>query len=146
LQLYNYIKDKKAVANPPIKDLLVTCICAYKAESTMIKLELETFKDPNFEALVAKVTQGIGRDVIVLTIPNAKSFTKFVTERRRLLVELSRHKIALLLIMAKEALTYKSYNLRDEHDLLKSEFGLLKSLFDFAMLEHVTLEVKTTEI
>ncbi len=48
--------------------------------------------------------------------------------------------------MAKEALNYKSYNLKDEHDLLKLEFGLLKSLFDFATLEHVTSEVKTTEI
>jgi len=146
LRVFNHIIKEKASTKLEIKkDLSVTCISAYKAEATMIELEVETFKDPNLESLVAEVVQGIGRDVVIVIIPNAKTFTKFVSEKRRLLVELSRHKIALLVIMSQEALDYCSYGFKDENAFLKSEFGLLKSLLEFAKLEKVVAEVDASQ-
>jgi hypothetical protein len=123
------LRSDECTAN---KDMSFASISPYKAEATMIQTEINHRGLKNCDALVSEVVQGIGRNGVFLTLPNAHHLTEFGTEPRRLLVEITRHRNSLAIIIPDGALAYENYNLNSEFEIFRSYIRNIKMLVEMA--------------
>ena len=108
----NEAKGKDAVQLD--EDFNVLAISPYKAEADMLSVQLDKLGDRRFSSVTEAVAQGLGASVVILTIPNSKKISTFVTDHRRFLVENTRHELGLVVIVAAESLKPESYSLHNE--------------------------------
>ena len=123
------------------RDMTIANITPYKAEATMVQTEINHRGLKNCDALVSEVVQGIGRNGVFLTLPNVQRLTEFGTEPRRLLVELTRHREGLAIIIPDGALEYENYGFSSEAEMYRGPMGKVKSLVDMAKAQGVCVEM-----
>ncbi|KAK0114920.1 hypothetical protein ONS96_013395 [Cadophora gregata f. sp. sojae] len=100
-------------------DFKVMAIYPYKAEADMLAVQLDKIGDRIFSSITEAVSQGIGASVLILTIPNAQRLTSFVCDSNRFLVEITRHKLGLVVIVASDALKSDFYGFEYEVELIQ---------------------------
>jgi hypothetical protein len=123
------------------KNMSFASISPYKAEATMIQTEINHSGLKNCDSLVSEVVQGIGRNGVFLTLPNAHHLTEFGTEPRNFLVEITRHREGLAIIIPEGTLYWKNYNLNSEFEMYKSHVKNIKSLVEMAKTQGVYVEL-----
>ncbi|KAL2068038.1 hypothetical protein VTL71DRAFT_16136 [Oculimacula yallundae] len=130
-----------------IDSVNVIAISPYKAEADMLSVQLDKIGNPKFRSITEAVSQGLGASVVILTIPNSKELSTFPTDKRRLLVELTRKKVGILVFMTKGCLLPKTFNLDSENALLiqKPEIARLLKLFKFFESNDAVVHVTATD-
>ncbi|PMD63961.1 uncharacterized protein K444DRAFT_626204 [Hyaloscypha bicolor E] len=152
LKLPREVREKKAkrmLASDKCdadKNMSFASISPYKAEATMIQTEINHSGLKNCDSLVSEVVQGIGRNGVSLTLPNAHHLTEFGTEPCRFLVEITRHREGLAIIIPEGALYWKSYNLNSEFEMYKSHVKNIKSLVEMAKTQGVYVELQAPDM
>jgi hypothetical protein len=99
----------------------------------------------NCDAFVSEVVQGIGRNGVFLTLPNAHHLTEFGTEPRRLLVEITRHREGLAIIIPDGALAWENYNLNSEFEMFRSHVRNIKLLVEMTKTQGVYVELQAPD-
>jgi hypothetical protein len=103
------MKEAKCMIDSDIykadKNISFVAISPYKAEATMIQMEINHSGLKNCDSLVSEVVQGIGRNGVFLILPNAHRLTQFGIEPCRFLVEITRYCEGLAVIILEGALS-----------------------------------------
>jgi hypothetical protein len=128
------------------KNMSFASISPYKAEATMIQTEINHSGLKNCDSLVSEVVQGMGRNGVFLTLPNAHHLTEFGTEPRNFLVEITRHREGLAIIIPEGTLYWKNYNLNSEFEMYKSHVKNIKSLVEMAKTQGVYVELQAPDM
>jgi hypothetical protein len=121
----------------------------YKAQVNVVRNNLNRVYesgDRRFASLTGKVAQGIEADCVILHIPNSKTWTHFVNEKRDLLVLLTRQRYILIVIISAACLLPASYGLNSKLKLCKSaKAGNLLQFVEFAAMKGNIKTVKSPD-
>jgi hypothetical protein len=96
-------------------------ICPYTAQVNRVRNQLLGLGDGRFVSLTGKVIQGVEGHAVILHIPNARSWTEFVNDKRDLLVELTRQRYILIVIISGECVLPASYGLKNKWQMSRSK-------------------------
>jgi hypothetical protein len=121
-------------------------IAPYKAQVNNMKNRLIEFDDRRFSALTGKVIQGVEGSAVILDFPNGKSWTEFVNDSRDVLVEVTRHRYLLIIIMSASCLVPANYQLDSHYRLLQSPKAKnILALYDYAAQRGNVFEVQAPD-
>ena len=96
-------------------------ISPYRLDAEHTRDVFDSLQDRRFVSYTGAVSQGLTKDIVFLNIGCTGRFTKWVGDSRELLVELTRARYGLVILMDEKALDYTSYDFPSEVNMVKSK-------------------------